>query len=186
MVYRYPVAINYGVGGGPGVNVWHFRTTDPSDAQGCVDAIEAFYTTLLTHYQQGAVIVGPEDAIVDIETEDPTFQAVDGFTLNSTGTGGSAPPVLQAVCGWVTTSATRSGRGRTFVGPLEPGAMQTDGTPAATLVTDLNTAGQSIVDFNDGIGDGAIVVWSPTQGLARDIIGRRVRDQFAVLRSRRD
>jgi hypothetical protein len=186
MVYRYAVQINYANGGGPGFNIWHFRSTGTNDVQGCINAIKDFYTPILSHYQQSLTVVGPTEATAGIESGSPTFQAVTGFTATSTATGGAAAPVLQAVVGWRTTSATRSGRGRTFVGPFHPGAIQTDGTPSSTLVTNLNAAGQSVVDFNSGFGNGAIGVWSPTQNVLRDITGRRVRDIFAVLRSRRD
>jgi hypothetical protein len=150
-----------------------------------VEAINDFYTACLAYYQGGAQIVGPDEITAGIEGGEPTFEAVDGFTLGPVAGTSTLAPVLQAVVGWRTTSATRSGRGRTFVGPLAVAASDADGTPAAGFLTALQNGAQAIVAHNDGVDTGAVGVWSPTQNLFRDITGFRIRDVFAVLRSRR-
>lgn len=186
MVYRYVVSLNYPQGGGPGANIWHFRALSQADTQPVIDAIEAFYVPLLPFFQQGMQVVGPDEAVNGIEGDSPEYEPQTGFTLTSTDSGPVAPPMCQAVVGWRTASATRSGRGRTFVGPFGEDSIDTNGSLSAALLTACNAAGQTVVDFNDSLGNGAIGVWSPTQNVLRDITGRRVRDQFAVLRSRRD
>jgi hypothetical protein len=186
MVFRYAVQIDYPDGGGPAYNLWHLRgDTIGADVQLGIDAIQGFYNALLAYYQGGAVITGPDEVTAGIEGGSPTFEAVDGFSLGPVAGTSTLAPVLQAVVGWRTASATRSGRGRTFVGPLAVAASDADGTPSGGFITAMQNAAQVIVDNNDALDTGAVGVWSPTQNLLRDITGYRVRDVFAVLRSRR-
>ena len=185
MVYRYAVEIRYPNGGGPGYNVWHFRAGDDT-IQSCVDAIEQCYLQINGLFQPGSTIVGPAEAVGGIEGTEPTVEAVDGFSIGGAGSGTALAPVLQAVISWRTPLATRSGRGRSFFGPLASDAADAQGTLSPLALGDLQAAGQSIVAFNGELGEGAIGVWSPTDGVIRDITSFTVRDQFAVLRSRRD
>lgn len=187
MVFRYAVRLDYPNGGGPGYNIWHFRgPTAGTDSQQAVDAIQAFYQACIAYYQGGTTITGPDDVVADVDTGAPTFEAVDGFSLGPVAGTSTLPPALQAVVGWRTASATRSGRGRTFVGPLSGGAAQADGTPGPELLAAMATGAQAVLDYNGTIDDGALGVWSPTTSTFRDFTGFRIRDVFAVLRSRRD
>jgi hypothetical protein len=90
------------------------------------------------------------------------------------------------VVGWRTASATRAGRGRTFLGPIGSGALDSDGTIKSDTLDAVRTAAQDLVADSLGFGNGALVVYSPTHDIARDFTASAVRDQFAVLRSRRD
>lgn len=188
MVFRYVVNLSYGSGGGPGVNVWHFRGPSVgNDSQLVVNAINGFYGGLNNLMAPGMVVTGPSEVVAGIEGDSPTFEPVTGWTVNAAaGSNTTAPPVLQIVAGWRTALASRSGRGRTFLGPFNTSVLDVNGTPTNSAIGLVNEACQEIVDFNGGVDDGAIGVWSPTDGVIRDITGFRVRDTFAVLRSRRD
>lgn len=188
--YRYVVDLEWNGTGSPGVNVWHLRTADEgplnNDLEQCVDAIKDFYDALSSIFPTGMKITGPTEAIKD-PAGDPSYEAVTGWSV--TGDSGSSsylPPATTVVVGWRTTSATRSGRGRTFLGPLAVPMSDATGSPTPALLTALNGAAAALVAFNDGFENGAIGVYSTTQNIFRDITGARVRDQFAVLRSRRD
>jgi hypothetical protein len=100
---------------------------------------------------------------------------------------------------WRTTLVARRGTGRTFLGPLAGGSMSADGTPDDTILANVRTRSQALVDASRSDNGYAIGVYglespwggvgpapSDTPRVLRDIIGYRIRDQFAVLRSRRD
>jgi hypothetical protein len=209
-ILRIPVNITWSGSGSPGVNVFHGRVNDPinlTDAQGLVDAIRAFYVSLssMTGMGSGGLHGGSAIAtlgdVVDVESREMANVTMSPVTL--AGGAGMAPAPVMAVVGWRTSSATRRGRGRTFIGPLNPGAVSTDGTLADSAVTGLRTAAQALVDASEGLTSAALGIYglqSPAPDnidpgseayrdlprVLRDITGVRVRDSCAVLRSRRD
>lgn len=187
MVYRAVVELSYAQGGGPGVNVWHFEAGDPGEVQSAVDALETFYEGTAACWQPGMTVTMPNEVLAGIETGAPEYESVDGWSrLSDNASGGVLAPVLQLVVGWRTAAATRSGRGRTFIGPLGSNMADTQGTPSAFLLSSADTAANSIVVFNALLGGAQIGVWSETTATFRPINAYRIRDTFAVLRSRRD
>ena len=79
--------------------------------------------------------------------------------------------------------------------------MQNDGTPVSTLLTDANSAAAALIASSVAYGNGAVGVYgyqsAKTPGkqnprnpedprIFRDFVGKAIRDQFGVLRSRRD
>ena len=98
----------------------------------------------------------------------------------------AAPPATALVVGWRTSSASRAGRGRTFLSPLTAAAVEGDGTVSGTQLAAVRGAAQTLIDSSTTEGDGAFGVYSQSQSLLRDFVSVRVQDKFAVLRSRRD
>lgn len=189
-LWKYSVALAWAGSGSPGVNVWHMRTTGgvPSsgEIQGLVDAVGQFYDDISAIFSTSTTITGPDQVIGNFESS-PEFQAVDGFTVTGdSGTSSYLPLASQLVVGWRTSNATRSGRGRTFLGPLAANALDVNGTPSSAVLTAVRDAAADLVATSSGFADGAIGVWSPTDGVLRDFTGTVTRDTFAVLRSRRD
>lgn len=90
--------------------------------------------------------------------------------------------------------------GRTFIGPLAIGCIQTDGTPVPGVITQVSTASTNLLNASQGIGGWAVGVWGQQSKMAgassqdraaaphvhRDITSFKVKDRFAILRSRRD
>lgn len=93
--------------------------------------------------------------------------------------------------------------GRTFIGPLQNGTLEPNGTVATASLTVLNNAVQALVDSSTSAGvlnEWAIGVYGQedaTPGASpeirraepkvlRDITDFRIKDRFSVLRSRRD
>lgn len=187
--YKYVVDLSWSGMGSPGVNVWHFRTTtdspDNAEVPELVDAIKDFYTGCLGLYSNDAVIQGPSTLILD-PYGTPEYRPATSWTLQGQGGGSKAPAATAVTVTWRTTSATRSGRGRTFLSPITTSAMDGDGTINTTQLTALRGAAAALVAFNEGFDNGAVGVYSPSQNLLRDIVAYNVRDTFAVLRSRRD
>jgi hypothetical protein len=122
--------------------------------------------------------------------------------IASTGTGQPLPPHDSVVVSWRTELRARRGMGRTFIGPLTDAAQGSDGTPFATFLSDLVTAGNTLLEASEADTAGwAVGVWGlqspgeydqfgrliPGQAhVHRDCTSFKIRDKFAVLRSRRD
>jgi hypothetical protein len=196
-IYRIPVTLTWPGSGSPGVNVFHLRTTDPILDVGtdlildeALDHLETWYQYVTGNLLVQGTKVSMGTSILNVETNE-AFDAPER-TYTNTGATDKAPPALAVVVGWRTSSATRRGRGRTFLGPLAANVMAADGTPHDTILTGLRTATQTFVDASQAIAGGAYGVWGqenagvPGLNVIRDITSFKVRDTFAVLRSRRD
>lgn len=187
-IVRVPVRIEYVMAGGPGFNIWHVNVGiggGDADLDEALSALESFYTKIKQLYSQGAKIVIGEGMISD-PLGDPTYLDDDSRTVLSSGASSSAPAMVALVAGWRTASATRSGRGRTFLGPVSGGALQTDGTPEPVILGTVRTAASALVADSQSANGWALGVLSTKQGTFREFTGVTVRDRWAVLTSRRD
>jgi len=189
--FRGTVTIDHPSLGGTGTNTWHVRTTgsDPLDAPelgGLSSILEDLYEDLVLYLASGTVVTF-DGVWTSVEAE-PQINATDGepFTFTSEASQAGLPPANAIVLGWRSSLATRSGRGRTFMGPLDSVTLGPDGTVADTQLGEIQAAADALVDASTGFANGAFVVYSPTDALARDFISVSISDQFAVLRSRRD
>lgn len=186
--YRMNVQLNYPGEGGPGLNTWHFRTGSIDDVlSGPAAWIRTFYegvANLMPNTWSAAF----DGSLIEDPYGAPTYATTDAFTVPGTSTIASYVGMASQACvTWRTTSATRSGRGRTFVGPLGFAAIQgDDGTLSPAALTALRAAASALVESSDSFANGAIGVYSRTDGVLRDVVGSSVRDVVAVLRSRRD
>lgn len=189
-LYRYIVDLAWAGSGSPGVNVWHMRTSEPEfilqDVQVLVDALQTFYQGMAQFIPASASMTGRSDIVKDFDAA-PTFEDVDGWSVSGGSSNpGYAPLSSAIVVGWKTNSATRAGRGRTFISPLSAGTIDTNGTPTAGTISSMETIAASLVTTSKGSPNGALGVWSASTNTFRDFVASNVRDQFAVLRSRRD
>ena len=185
--WEYAVDITWPGPGLPGVNVWHFRTESEGGdgAQAVVDVIEQFYVAVAAALfcVADTTWTGAQEVV---KVTDRSSTPVDTWTLTqSSGDQVYMSPVM-LVLTLATSSATKSGRGRKFIGPVGGFQGSEDGTPQAADVAALQAAGAALVSASQGLTLSAIGVYSPTQGLFRDLTSTRVRDVFATLRSRRD
>lgn len=188
--WKVPVKIQAGSADNMAYNVWHIRTVDNESGPGsalsdALDALEEFYRDSRSAFSDATVITIGESMIRD-PYGSPEYVEDDRRTLNGLIGGGTAPLLLAVVVGWRTTSATRSGRGRTFVGPLALGAMQSDGTPGPAAIGGIRDAATGLVNASTGANGWAVGVYSQKQNLLRDITGNSVKDRFSYLSSRRD
>ena len=206
-IYRVPVNLTWPGTGGPGVNVWHVRTdTDwvatPAYLQAAVDAIHDFYEDITGQGTTGGDWMASDFAadlgtVVDVETAEmgsPQWTKVQGAGQTT-----NAPSVIQVCISWTTSIAARRGRGRTFVGPLQGGAIEANGSVNEACLTSLRAAAQKLIDASSAANGWAIGVYglaaAAPQGtvdyaalphVLRDIQGYSIKDKFAVLRGRRD
>lgn len=189
-IFRVPVAITYPGSGGPGRNVFHVRTIGPNQDDSeqlgeALDALQTFYETIKQYYPSGTTIRMGEGMIRD-PLGNPEYEEDNVKTVVSGGSGGHLSPLLCACVSWRTTSASRSGRGRTFIGPFNVQAQDSDGTITASYLNLLRNAAATLVSASTGPSGWSLGVLSVKQGLLRDFTGSSVKDQFAYLSSRRD
>jgi hypothetical protein len=190
-IFRIPVTITNTLPGGPFMNIFHARTIGPAgddaDQLGdALDALEEFYMGLRAYMPNGSVVRFGEGMIRD-PLGAPEYQADDPRVI-PTGTqlDGSPTPLLAIVVSWRTASASRSGRGRTFIGPLNSSAITTDGTPTNAVVDSIRAQAVGLVNSSGGAGGWSFGVLSVKQGVLRDFTGSSVRDRWSFLSSRRD
>lgn len=208
-LFRVPIEISYTDAGGPGVNVWAVRTTGPGDAlnqdqlEDAVAGIHAFYQFLRDNgtapsnlWASGTTFA--LGTIVERDT-DEEWDAPWTDIVCSTGTG-DLPPHLAVCVSWRTSVRARRGMGRTFLGPLNSGALETNGSLAPGVLTMVNSAASTLISASIAGSGWAIGVYGQESKIPgatpedrrnaphvhRDITNHQVRDQFAVLRSRRD
>lgn len=190
MIVRIPVRLEHQSLPTPAMNVWHCRTVEglpgaTGDVANCLDALEEMYRYLGGIMPNGTSVTMGEGMIAD-PLGDPTYFPDDARTFSATtGPAGTASPILAIVASWRTTSASRSGRGRTFFGPIVTGMSDENGTPTAAALSAVKTATESLLSESQGPGGWALGVLSTKQGILRDFTGVSVRDRFAFLSSRR-
>lgn len=190
-IYRAVVHIDSPDMGGHGVNVWHVRTTgafDPDhvDANNAVGLLNDVYTAWMPLFK-GSTGFSFDGLLTEIESEDPELITdLDTWTTSGGTSTDNLPPANAMVIGWRTASAGRSGRGRTFLGPLSRDCLEGDGTPSGDALDVCADGVTTLVEGQDGFDFGAWGIYSPKDHVCRDIVGASIKDRFAVLRSRRD
>jgi hypothetical protein len=200
-VYRVPVTIVAPGAGGNCNNTWHVRTgaipgDEKADFAAAVAAIRAFYVSLKDYYPGNTAITCDAGIEVDEKYDYPVTWA----TITSGNTPlGTAPPHLALCINWLTSSRTRRGRGRTFLGPFSPAHLQTDGTVLDVSVTGIRGIAQTLVNaslVDNGWAVGVYGLESPAPKpppsdlstlphVLRDVVSLKVSDRWAVMRSRR-
>ena len=187
-LWHYTVDLDWSGPGSPGVNVWDIRnegTLADEEVQSAVSAIQAFYTTLAG----GSILASPytatgRDEAVEITTRE--VLPVTGFTTSTGVSDNAFSGLTQMILTLRTSSATRRGRGRKFIGPVSSACMGTDGTPTPAAVTQLQDAANTLLAASGGVNGWGLGVYSSVDGLFRDVTVMQARNYFVGLRSRRD
>lgn len=189
-VYRFNVDLTFPVGQGRGTNSWTCRTAEPF----AFENVNEWATTVQEFYAALAIIFPTsysatwDGTFRELGTQSPEFREPQtGWTVtgDDSGTAYAGAPVMACVT-WRTSLASRSGRGRTFLGPLSRNAIEANGTISPSQLSVIRSAAATLVSESTfDLQAGSMSVWSETDQVARDIIGATVTDQCAVLRSRR-
>lgn len=178
-----------GATGSPGTNTWHFRTTgafaDTGEVEGLSGIVQDFYTALQGYFPSSLNIQMFGD-ITGVLTDEGSIQQITSWGLAGSGGTDYLPPATCGVASWRAATGGRSGRGRTFLGPLSGEASGTNGAPSIAFAADLQAAIDDLVDASTGFGDGAVAILSRTDSLLRDIVIGQASAKFGSLRSRRD
>lgn len=193
-IYRVTVGLTWNGVGSPGANVWHYRADGSQPAIGMEEDVadglanlHTFYNSIRVLYPSTTSIRIPED-VLRIDTDPPQSVGFAPQVLSGTGFTTEAPELLAMCVQWLTSVRTRRGRGRTFIGPLSSGTIETDGTPDNAKATTLQTAARALVAAGEaGDANGAFGVYSRVDSVIRDFTDATARqDKFAVMKSRRD
>lgn len=189
--YAAQVDIDFPIGSGGGTNVWHFRTgvdfLPDDDINPIMGWVEDFYQAVAQVVPSGTTFSW-DGQIREILTSAPAYTpAATGWSVTGTVQGSTYTAAAgQACVTWRSELASRSGRGRTFIGPLASTSVEANGTLSSNALLSLRNAASALVgqsNTNDNVG--ALGVFSRTDNLLRDIVGSSVTDQVAILRSRR-
>jgi hypothetical protein len=184
--YRLQVQIDYPGVGGPGLNTWHARVDEPAASIDNVsDALHTFYSAVAGVFVAGATCTLQREAIKD-PYGSPQYAPVDDWVVTGTAGGKMLPPATALVVGWRTLSATRSGHGRTFLGPCGSDFSDDNGTPRDAFLGGYRDAAAALVSASLSDNGWALGVFSRKDGTLRDFSSSQIKDRFAVLRSRRD
>jgi hypothetical protein len=187
------------------VNIWHFRAgtaisqagspVDEAAFAGAVDAIHTFYGSITGTGTNTAQILAHgakvnATAAINVETQEA--HTVNFAPMTVGGTGGKAPYSMAICINWYSSVASRRGRGRSYLGPLDGYMLDADGTPRDDYLTPLRAAGQRLIDASKASNGWGIGVWGLEQAgggpkaphVLRDLVGLKVNDNFAWLHSR--
>lgn len=188
--WRATVQIASPVLGGIGTNTFHMRTggeieSDEDSISDLMAAVQDFYDAMHFYSPTGTVFSfdGLSSGVGDDEGQ---YVNTDPWSVTGAASGGSLPPANAIVINWRGSTGDRSRRGRTFFGPCAPVTMDSDGTVADTQLAEIRTFAANLVSESDGFANGALGVYSRQENVFRDWVASSVRDQFGVLRSRRD
>lgn len=187
---RAVVTIAHPALGGTGTNTWHLRNAnvDLSDAgefEDLMGYVKTFYEVCGSVFPNGTNIAWNGE-LAGVGDDEGTYWQADPWTVAGQSNTPVLPPATAICVNWRGQSGDRSRRGRTFLGPIASGNLQDDGTIVNASLTTIRGAAADVVESSDSYANGAVGVWSRQESVFRDFVSSSVRDQFAVLRSRRD
>lgn len=187
---RIVVRISHSSLGGTGSNSWHFRADGPFEdsfghAEDLALDIKAFYASCGSLFPDTGVW-SFDGLILGVGADEGQTYSIANWSQPGSAAGGVLPPQTCIVVGWRTPSGGRSGRGRTFLGPLTTNAVEANGTIETTKLGVCRTAATALVNASTGTIGAALGVFSPQDGVVRDFTSAVVHDKFAYLGSRRD
>lgn len=141
--------------GTPIVNVYNVRDTGTLDLARLAeigDTFKDWWDTSMAPIQNPSYVLG--DITVTAMEASTGPQVILNFTSSNQGTnsGGEAAGNAAAVISWRTASIGRSYRGRTYVGALSEGEIDSAQTLASGTVVALASAGTALIDALAGIG----------------------------------
>ena len=171
--------------GGPGVSTMYFV-----DVATAVNSVDTFWRAIADRL--------PEDVHIQVENagdviDDATGDLTDSWSSDATeGIDGTAAGSYSAPAGivvdWLTATVLdgRRVRGRTFIVPMSAGGYDTNGTPSAAFITDIQNAADELVLAQSS----SFYIWHRPggghPGGSAQVTSAHVPDFTAVLRSRRD
>lgn len=194
--------------GGPGLNTFYFQDVNPDaiptapSALLCVNRVrDAFLAGVGLYPSEWSMNVDPQCDALNTQTGD----LVDSFVVAAPAQiNGGQIPGFQVIAAMLCLSLrtgtiveNRRLRGRAFLGPLAKRG-EGDGSPLAQEISFAQTVGTALLD--KGISGPDLVVWhrpraasippapprAASAGASGVVTTTTVKDQFAILRSRRD
>lgn len=189
-IARVTVALTFPGGDHTGTNTWHIRVVDNTPTAAIMDAamsaLEDYYTAIAANVWNAQYYARWNGESTTVEAEPENLPTGAPWEVHGSGAGTPSAAGVGLVVGWRTSLAGKSGRGRTFHAPIVTAAFDTDGTLTPAVLSFVGAAAQQLVDDSTASTGWAFGVYSPKQGVLRDITGFRIADKVAYLSSRRD
>ena len=181
-----PVTISSPDLGGQGVNIWHMRN-DGSDETAGPELNHLTFYDAVSDLFHGSTTIAFDGSLWKVGSGDPELRTgLDSWSVTGGTSVSNLPPANCLCVSWRTSSPTRSGHGRTFLGPVSRDTLQDNGTPTEEARATIVAAAAALIDDIDDPSNGALGVWSVKEEVLRDFVSAAVANKFAVLRSRRD
>lgn len=170
---------------GENINVFHFSnaTVVPADFGAvAVDMLTGFYNTLASVFAADTDV--NVEQIINLGTNPVTYVPFDSTPFGITPGTGREDARVSATITWRTATATRRGRGRSFIGPLSQNAISTStGLFSTTLQTDLQSAADNLISAGN-TETAPLLVHSRAGNTIFPVTGRNVSLTPRTLRSR--
>lgn len=184
-VNLYRATVHVTAWNGLNVNVFHFDSSAvlPASAGAAIkDALSGFYGTLESDYPTSTTFALGQ--IIDLSTDPTTFVPFDPANFDLSPSGQRSDARQAATITWRTSVATRRGRGRTFVGPLDNTVLNdSTGVWTDAFVTDLNDAASNLISAA-AASDIPLMVYSRKSNSAHLVTAGQGRVVPHTLRSR--
>lgn len=181
----YRVTVNVQDWNGLNVNVFHCdsSTVAPADfGAAAFTLFSTFYGDIESIYTSSAIVgIGQ---IIDLSTTPVTYVPFDPtpFTMSVSGSRADARQAITVT--WRSAVATKRGRGRSFLGPLNVSFFDdTSGLIESSYVTAIDSAAAALIN-SANVATIPLQVYSKAGGLKHPIIGRHVGRTVRTLRSR--
>jgi hypothetical protein len=159
----------------PAVNTFYFDAdTNPSTPQVVVDLLRDFYTSCAALFTSAhSIVIGSRVLLLSVGNPLPPVIQGGIIQRTVTGTGGpnGTPPQVALVASWRTALAGRSFRGRSYLGPLSSGVLNTNGGSFTSGTTTLVTTAGGTLITGSITASMRIQVYSRTKNVASPIVG---------------
>lgn len=181
-----PIRLNWSYGGSPpGANIWHARTDLlPANAfEDQVGWLHTYYEAIKEALWSG-VTASFEGAISGVGDDADTFWTGTPWTVTGTGGGDPLSPQMCILQRWQAATGGRSGKGRTYLGPLSEGLNDSTGRVSSSAADLIAGAADDLIESSDSAGNGALGIYSRTDAVFRDFVSQSVDRNFAIQRGR--
>ena len=165
------------------VNVWHYRCPDTAlatEAQEAVEQVAAFYLAIEDLLAAQTFTIG--NRVVTVDDDPNQILGVSSETQLCTGTGREVQSAA-ALVRWRSNLVGGSRAGRTYLGPLDSGCVDTDGVNlTGTTVTTITTAAGALL--TPTAAGAQLCVFSRKFGTSTVVTGTGTRARVATQRGR--
>jgi hypothetical protein len=167
------------------INVLHVGGATPggSISGTSTAAIRVFYDAIKGSLATGTAVSLMQ--VINLSTDPPTYSAIPAFA-GIASTGANKSPAEIACCiTWRTPFASRSGRGRTFIGPLAAAVVDaSSGLLSSSHLSTISTAAVNMLAALVAAGS-PLQVYSRVREAVLEVTSVNVNTTPDVLRSRR-
>lgn len=171
------------------VNTWSLFANDLAGLAVGIASLKDFYDQNRNLYSNN-VVIGPH-TIKAYDRSDPTPRApviMDTYSFPVAPSGQPLPHEVAACLSFQAVPASGEvqsrRRGRVYLGPIQQGAVDTDGRLSAPFISDIVTGATDLLTASDAALDWAWNVWSEVNGSRSTVQEGWVDNAFDTQRSR--